>query len=165
MANVKGTENRGSGVGSNGLNSPMSWAVHSIVNAVVGVTFLLLTLTHAASAPLGHLGCTLMMGAGAIFALTTFVANPSRFLSRACALGSTILMFGFFAIFFRMASGFGEGWYRGAFGIEAVSILIAAFALIPVLAAHSCRLKADCSQRLQRQESVGFFSVPVEVRK
>ena len=148
-----------------GLSHEASWAIASIVNAAIGVTFLLLTVTHLMGAPTSHAGCTVMMGAGAICALTTFLSNPSRLLSRFLALGSTVLMFGFFAMFFRMASGFGEGWYRGAFGLEAISLLVAAFALIPVLAAHSCRLKAECSKQLKREDSVGFFSVPVEIRK
>ena len=53
-------------------------------------------------------------------------------------------MFFYFAAFFRIVDHFHENWYRGGMALEAVGMLLSAFAMIPVLSVFSCRMKADC---------------------
>ncbi len=133
-------------------------------NGLIGVTFLAMTLVHLVGTSVDHIACTAMLAAGGILALSTLISNPSRLLSRTLALSTTVLMFAFFAAFFQLVPSFGAQWYMGAQGIEAVSLLVAAFSMIPVLSCHSCRLKADCVEK-PAQERVGFFSVPKNVKQ
>ena len=104
----------------------------------------------------------LFMGGG--LAISTLFHPRNRFVARMLAVATTILMFAFFASFFGLVPQFEQGWYASAIGLEAVSVLIGAFALIPVLSAHSCRLKGDCARSIQQKRS-GFFSPPNELRK
>jgi hypothetical protein len=52
-------------------------------------------------------------------------------------------MFFYFAAFFRIVDHFHEQWYRSGMMLEAVGMLISAFAMIPVLSVFSCLMKCD----------------------
>ena len=52
-------------------------------------------------------------------------------------------MFFYFAAFFRIADHFYEQWYRSGMMLEAVGMLISAFAMIPVLSVFSCAMKCQ----------------------
>ena len=49
----------------------------------------------------------------------------------------------YFAAFFRIVDHFHEQWYRSGMMLEAVGMLISAFAMIPVLSVFSCFMKCD----------------------
>ena len=46
--------------------------------------------------------------------------------------------------------------------MDALGMLIGAFAMIPVLSDYSCRLKADCREELATRKRGSFFSAPQE---
>jgi hypothetical protein len=54
-----------------------------------------------------------------------------------------IAMFFYFAAFFRIVDHFHEQWYRSGMMLEAVGMLISAFAMIPVLSVFSCFMKCE----------------------
>ena len=57
------------------------------------------------------------------------------------AVASVIAMFFYFAGFFRIVDRFHEQWYRSGLMLDAVGLLISAFAMIPVLSVFSSRMK------------------------
>ena len=59
------------------------------------------------------------------------------------AVASVIAMFFYFAGFFRIVDHFHEQWYRSGLMLNAVGMLISAFAMIPVLSVFSSRMKCD----------------------
>ncbi len=96
-------------------------------------------------------------------AVIALFSDISRLLSRLLAISATALMFFFFAGFFMDVPNLKSDWYSHQEGWFAVSLLVAAFAMIPILSEYSCRCKADClGARLERRRS--FFSVPGHIR-
>ena len=61
--------------------------------------------------------------------------------ARVLAVASVIAMFFYFAGFFRIVDRFHEQWYRSGLMLDAVGLLISAFAMIPVLSVFSSRMK------------------------
>lgn len=134
------------------------------VNGLIGVTFLVLAFVHLGNTSLAHWVCNGMLFVGGLLAVSSLWHPPSRYLTRTLAIATTALMFTFFAVFFSLVPQFSDGWYASALGLEAVSALIGAFALIPVLASHSCHLKGDCAHSI-REKRHGFFAPPDDLRK
>ncbi len=134
------------------------------VNGFIGATFLVLAFVHLGSASLTHWVCNGMLFIGGLLAIASFWHPRNRYVARSLAIATTALMFTFFAVFFSLVPQFSEGWYASALGLEAVSALIGAFALIPILAAHSCNLKGDCAHSI-REKRHGFFAPPDNLRK
>ena len=134
------------------------------VNGIIGITFLALAFFHVDSSELAHWACSGMLVVGGLLALSSLWHPRNRYLARSLAIATTALMFLFFAIFFSLVPQFGQGWYASAMGLEAISTLVGAFALIPVLAAHSCHLKGDCAHSI-REKRLGFFAPPDSLRK
>jgi len=127
----------------------------SYLNGFIGFGFILLALLH-----LGVPDGSFLIGAyllGSALAFTTLVRRLSLNVSRLLALATTAATFFYFIGFFQMAPHLGEGWY--AVHTKALGQLLGAFAMIPVLAEYSCRLKADCREAMEGHR-IGFFSAP-----
>ena len=140
-----------------------------MLNVIIGCVLLALALLHAfipRSSP-EVLTFMVMYAAGAVFAFASLRRNISLPLARVLAVGTTAIMFFYFAGFFKMATHFTEAWYRSGAALEGVGMLLSAFAMIPVLSCYSCILKADCRETLQRQDTSrrAFFSVPESVQE
>jgi hypothetical protein len=96
-------------------------------------------------------------------ALITLFGDIGLFFSRLLAISTTMLMFFFFAGFFMDVPKLESDWYRHQDGWFAVSLLLGAFAMIPILSEYSCRCKADCMQS-RADQGVSFFRVPRHMR-
>lgn len=142
----------------------MMRAMHS-VNGLIGLLLLTLCLLHF-FIPNSLLKATLY-GAGAILAFVTLSPRGlGIYTARLLAVCTTALMFFYFAGFFRMAPHFNEHWYHSGAALEALGMLLSAFAMISVLSSYSCMLKADCDHRLQKSvKRPAFFSVPENMQK
>ena len=92
-------------------------------------------------------------------AIITLFADVGLFFSRLLAISTTMLMFFFFAGFFMDVPKLESDWYVHQEGWFAVSTLLAAFAMIPILSDYSCRCKADCIHARAAQR-LSFFSAP-----
>ncbi len=126
----------------------------SYLNGFIGFGFILLALLH-----LGVPDGNLLIGAylvGSALAFITLLRLPLN-IARVLAVVTTVAAFFYFIGFFQMAPHLGPGWY--AVHTKALGQLLGAFAMIPVLAEYSCRLKADC-QEARKGDRLGFFSVP-----
>lgn len=129
------------------------------------VTFVVLALLHMPH-PSPYLW--LPYAAGAVLAVLTLVPKLMVMLSRLLAVAATALMFFLFAGFFMEVPKLEAGWYQSQEGWAAVSRLLAAFLLIPLLSAFSCRCKAECreSRAAARggHKNSGFFTAPEQSR-
>jgi hypothetical protein len=101
-------------------------------------------------------------GIGASLAFVSLTQEINLMLSRVLAVLTTVTMFFYFAKFFYLAHGFSETWYEEP-GLEAIGLLFAAFAMIPVLSDYSCRAKADCRDARLEQARGGFLSGPSHI--
>lgn len=109
-----------------------------------------------------HLLVASLYGAGAALAFITLKRDISVLLARVLAIATTALMFFYFAGFFKMSLKFNEHWYQGGTALDALGLLISAFAMIAVLSEYSCLLKADCKERME-EKNRAFFSVPQHI--
>jgi hypothetical protein len=133
------------------------------VSGVISAIFLGLLAMHVVVHPTSHILCSAILALGAALALTTLKRDMPRMLVRLLAVSTVAVMFVFFFGFFQMVPAFDGSWYRNELALEAVSQLVAAFAMIPVLASYSCRLKAGgCAEQPKASKSsrAAFFSVP-----
>ena len=104
--------------------------------------------------------------AGALCAFATLKTDMNLTLARLFAVGTTVVMFTYFAAFFKIAPHLHEEWYRSALALESAGVLLSAFAMIPVLSSFSCMLKADCRETLEQTAGrAAFFSVPENVQE
>ena len=112
-----------------------------------------------------------LYSAGAFFALFSAFGHLNTSFARLFAIGTTAVMFFYFAAFFNLAPQLHEYWYRSGVGLEAVGLILSAFAMIPVLSTYSCLLKADCVEAYQPKvvtgdgKSAAFFSVPDHIEE
>ena len=129
-----------------------------IFNAIVGCMLLGLAVLHGfiPKTPL----LSVIYAAGAVLALASLWRNVSFSFARVFAFLTVAAMFFYFAAFFRIVDHFHENWYRGGMALEAVGMLLSAFAMIPVLSVFSCRMKADCVE--PSSPSQALFSAPDE---
>ena len=100
-----------------------------------------------------------------VLALLTLFHGISPFFSRLLAISATALMFFFFARFFMDVPHLASDWYTHQEGWFSVSLLLAAFAMIPVLSDYSCRCKADCREARAAARGRSFFGVPSHLRR
>ena len=126
------------------------------VNAMVAVALLALALLHLDEATLA-----LMFASGAILAAIAFKHWLGTWMVRILAFGTAAALFVYFAQFFILAPTLQPDWYRHSDGSHALELLIAGFAMIPVLSEYSCRMKAsgECERgRREFQERKSILS-------
>ncbi len=80
--------------------------------------------------------------AGAALAVLTLRRPMSLYLIRFLAVTTTGMMFFYFGAFFLVVPGLDSDWYLKGQGGDALGLLFAGFAMIPVLAAYSCRMES-----------------------
>ena len=102
-----------------------------VINAITGFALLALAVLHIFIPKTPIL--TLIYLGGAVLALSSLRANIGFAWARVLAVATVIAMFFYFAAFFRIVDHFHEQWYRSGMMLEAVGMLISAFAMIPVL--------------------------------
>ena len=125
------------------------------LNGLIGFGFILLALLH-----LGVPDGDFLIGAylaGSVLAFATLFQRLPLSVAKVLAVVTTVAAFFYFIGFFEMAPHLGPGWV--AVHTKALGQLLGAFAMIPVLADYSCRLKADCHEA-EQDRRLGFFSVP-----
>ena len=99
---------------------------------------------------------------GAALAFPALVRSLPPGLSRLLAIAATAFLFFYFAGFLKVAHQLGSGWYT--MHMVALGQLLGAFAMIPLLAEYSCRLKASCME-VEASKQPAFFAVPSEIEK
>ena len=107
---------------------------------LIGCGFVILTVLHTAE--MSHY-CWVLYACAATLAFISLKPHINLTTSRILAGLTTLLMFVYFAQFFTIAPGLEGAWYRENKFWEAISQIIAAFCLIPVLSNYTCRLKAE----------------------
>ena len=135
--------------------------VLNVLNVLIGSILLILAILHSFIPNTTLL--TIVYALGAAITLLTLHRSMSIGMARVLAVMTTALMFFYFAGFFKLATHFDAYWYRTGASLEAVGLLLAAFAMIPVLSAYSCLLKADCREAFELRKRRAFFSVPQSV--
>jgi len=146
-----------------------------MVTGIIGCALLVFAILHAFIP--NHALYILIYGTGAFFAFLTLRLSANLFLVRVFAIGTTAAMFFYFAGFFRMTQHFTESWHSSGAALEGIGMLLAGFAMIPVLSCFSCMLKADCREHMlehmqehkkkkqAEQKRRAFFSVPDSVQE
>ena len=114
-----------------------------IVLAAGTILLFILAALHAVL-PKAYLLAGLYAGGG-FLALFCLKQDLNLAVSKVFALAAMVLMFFYFATFFRMIGELSSTWYLGALAFEAASLLISAFTMIVILSVYSCRLKAVCT--------------------
>ena len=112
-----------------------------VFNGIVGCVLLVLAILHV-FIPKTPILTAIYFG-GALLALASVRSEISFQWARAFAVATVIAMFFFFAAFFRIVDHFNDQWYRGGMMLEALGMLISAFAMIPVLSVFSCIMKSE----------------------
>ena len=112
-----------------------------VINGIIGCVLLALAILHV-FIPRTPILSAIYLG-GALLALASLRPNMSFAWARVLAVASVIAMFFYFAGFFRIVDHFHEQWYRSGLMLNAVGMLISAFAMIPVLSVFSSRMKCD----------------------
>jgi hypothetical protein len=125
--------------------------------AFSAVTFVVLALLHV---PHPSPFLWLPYAAAAVLAGLTLVPRLKTMFSRVLAVAATALMFFLFFGFFMEVPKLEAGWYQSQEGWAAVSRLLAAFLLIPLLSEFSCRCKAEGREGRKHSGRQGFFSAP-----
>jgi len=112
-----------------------------IVNAIIGCVLLALAILHVFIPKTPIL--SLIYFGGAVLALVSVRPHIGFTWARVFAVATVIAMFFYFAAFFRIVDHFHEQWYRSGMMLEAIGMLISAFAMIPVLSVFSCFMKCE----------------------
>ncbi|MDC3123594.1 hypothetical protein OBB00_02615 [Gammaproteobacteria bacterium] len=112
-----------------------------IVNAIIGCVLLALAILDIFIPKTPIL--SLIYFGGAVLALASVRPQISFAWARVFAVATVIAMFFYFAAFFRIVDHFHEQWYRSGMMLEAIGMLISAFAMIPVLSVFSCFMKCE----------------------
>jgi len=89
---------------------------------------------------------------GLLLSLMTFKTHLSPGMTWFMAICSTVAMFFYFAGFFTLVPYMLADWYAQPAGREAGGLLLAAFAMIPILSVYTCRLKVDCPYAAENRE-------------
>ncbi len=134
-----------------------------IVNGAIGLALVALAILHFTMPD--SLGSAIAFAAGSLLAFLTLLPSMSMPVARTFAVLATMCMFFYFAGFFSLAPELHSEWYRGMQAREAFSLLMAAFAMIPVLSCYSCRLKAESREERAKKRRTGFFSVPKKLEQ
>ena len=127
---------------------------------VIGVVLSVLTVVHAFIPMLPVLSA--MYAVGAALALSSLFNVTNVWVVRLLAIASTGAMFLYFFGFFRLVHHFHDNWHRGGVALEAIGMLLSAFAMIAVLSVYSCRLKGTDSSTNSADQTI--FGVPEKLR-
>lgn len=92
--------------------------------------------------------------AGSLLAFMSLQRNVSLLKARFLAVSTTAVMFFYFASFFRYCPAMPSDWYMQDRAMDVIGLLIAAFAMIPVLSVYSCYMKAECHMRKKPEKPV-----------
>ena len=106
---------------------------------VIGIVLSLLAVVHAFIPMLPIF--SVLYGLGAALALLSLLNVTNVWAVRLLAIASTGAMFLYFFGFFRLVQHFHDDWHRGGVALEAIGMLLSAFAMIAVLSFYSSRLK------------------------
>lgn len=137
-----------------------------MVNAIIGCVLLVFAVLHVFIPNNFHF--VFAYGIGALFAFITVKPGGMGIKTAGIfAVGTTAIMFFYFAGFFTMAPHFEAEWHKTGAALEGLGMLLSAFLMIPILSSYSCFLKGeDCDEfRAEKESKRGsFFSVPKDVR-
>lgn len=81
--------------------------------------------------------------AGAALALLSLIPRLSTNMIRFLAVDSTAMLLFYFAGFFLLVPSLDADWFLKGQGGDALGLLFAGFAMIPVLSSYSCRMKSE----------------------
>lgn len=118
------------------------------VNGVAGIVFLVLAALHYDQPD--ALWWLPGFGFGALIALTTFRRELDLWLVRVLAVSSVGAMFLYFGSFFNLELYSHENWYQQEGSLHCMSLLIAGFAMIPLLTEFTWRMKAAADHRIRQ---------------
>jgi len=120
-----------------------------VVNAVIAVALLSLALV-----TLGDPSGATMFIVGAVLAAVALKHFLSAWVVRVLAFLSAGVLFCYFGQFFVLVPQLPPSWYWqwGADTVHAAGLLLAGFAMIPVLSEYSCRMKASKECERGRRE-------------
>lgn len=104
--------------------------------ALFGLALLEIWLLRDSAAALVFIG-------GGVLATLATLRLPRAAVLRLLAFLSTSIMFCYFWQFFTLTPALPTDWYTRTGALDAVALLLAGFGMIPVVAAYSCRMKAD----------------------
>ena len=108
---------------------------------VIGIALSVLAVVHAFIPMLPIFSA--IYGVGAALALLSLLNVTNAWAVRFLAIASTGAMFFYFFGFFRLVHRFHDDWHRGGVALEAIGMLLSAFAMIAVLSVYSSRLKGS----------------------
>ena len=109
------------------------------VNGLIGVALIVLALSYLSETD--AVPWSLIYGYGALVALLSLKSRITYPVAWIGAIGATVAMFCYFALFFQMVPHLRGDWVFQ--GHESIYLVAAAFCMIPVLSNFSCRLKGD----------------------
>ena len=109
------------------------------VNGLIGVALFVLALSYLNETDLAP--WSLIYGYGALVALLSLKSRITDRVAWIGAIGATVAMFWYFALFFQMVPHLRGDWIAQRH--ESIYLVAAAFCMIPVLSNFSCRLKGD----------------------
>ena len=136
------------------------------VNAIIACILATFAVLHAFIP--SHLHIALLFGTGAVLAAITVIPRSMGMnMARVLAVGTTAIMFFYFAGFFSMAPEFEDGWHKTGAALDGLAMLLSAFLMIPVLSCYSCLLKAEGCEHFGSKEEPkrgAFFSVPDHIK-
>jgi len=94
----------------------------------------------------------LMYLVGAVLAAIAFKHWLGVWMVRVLAIGTALTLYWYFGQFFMLAGDLDPGWFATGEAIPALTLVVAGFAMIPVLSEYSCRMKASAEcERGRRQ--------------
>lgn len=117
------------------------------VNGAAGIVFVILAILQYDRPD--AIWWSLSYGFGALLALISFKRELDVWILRLLAWGATGAMFLFFAGFFGLGAYDQQDWYQQEGSLHCMSLLIAGFAMIPLLTDFSWRWKAACDHRIR----------------
>ena len=112
------------------------------VNGIMA--FVLMALAISQIIGPGNISLVLSFAGGSVLALLSLQRSLSLMTARGLAVLSATAMFFYFAGFFRHCPEMSSGWYLLDDAPGLIGLLVAGFAMIPVLSVYSCWMKAEC---------------------
>jgi hypothetical protein len=111
------------------------------LNGCLGLVLLAFAITQ----PSGVIW-TAAYGLGSAAALLSMMRSLPAWSVWPLALAATLAMFGFFGGFLARAPYLVSDWYAMEGASHAIRLVVAAFAMMPVVADYSCRMHSKCLQ-------------------